>query len=119
MHKLKSYSLAGDPEHAWLTYWDGHRYQTLEIQAGGLTDVSVDVFREQGFTYVLSWNERHPYIGLEKFLGCEAKGNVFLHKYETIEKVFGKSGFDLTPSTMARKMLRHFEEQIRRGSESR
>lgn len=79
----------------------------MELTAGNLWNVDIEVFRESSYTYVLSWNERHPYVGIERFLGHEAKGNLFLHKQQAIEDVLGRRGFDLTPITMAKRLKRH------------
>lgn len=99
-----------------VTFRDKTGIHAVEISAGGLWNVDIDVFREQEFTYVLSWNERHPYVGLERFFGHDAKGKVSLGKKEAIEGVLGKRGLDLTPITMAKRLAKYLECQQKEGA---
>ena len=94
-----------------VTYRDKTGIHVVEINAGGLCKVDIEVFREQEYTYVLSWNSQHPYVGLERFLGHEPKGNLSVGKHEAIEEILGKRGLDLTPMTMVKRLARYLGKQ--------
>ncbi len=87
-----------------ITYRDKTGNHTVEINAGGLWNVDVEVFREKEYTFVLSSNQRHPYVGIEKFLGHEPKGNFSVITLAAIEDVLGPKGLKLSPMTMAKRL---------------
>ncbi len=105
MRRLKNYEAEYSRfDSPVVTYRDRSGIHVVEINAGGLWSVEIEVFRERGYTYVLSWNAQHPYVGIEIFLGHEPKGSLSLGKQETIEEVLGERGIDLTPMTMVKKL---------------
>src|SRR2546426_3512281 len=108
MRRVKNYELETMPfDPPVITYRDRKGIHTVEVETGGLSNVEIEVFREREYTYILSWDPRFPYVGIERFLGHEPQGNLFLGKREPIENLLGKRGLDLSPMTMA-KMLAQY-----------
>lgn len=107
MRRLKNYSLAGDREEPFLTYRDRSGKHTVSLNAGGMYDAEVEVFRDGETTYVLSYNPRFRYVGLETFVGTERQGELFLHGQKALEDVLGQSGLELTPLRIAKRLLPH------------
>ena len=105
MRRLKNYTLSREPfDNPEITYRDRSGFHNIEITAGNLHNADIEVFRENEYTYVLSWNQKFPYVGLEKFLGHESKEKLFLHKREAIEEILGKKSLELTPMNMVKKL---------------
>lgn len=72
---------------------------THKISAGYSDEL--DVYREDGVTYVLARNNALPYVGLEAFEGGEKVGDLFLQEGQVIE-VLGRS--DLAPATIIKRL---------------
>ncbi len=103
-----------------VTYRDRTGIHKVEIETGHLYNADIEIFREKGITYVLSWNPRFPYVGIEKFMGHDAKGKLFIHKKEAIEEILGEKGLDLTPMAMAKRLAKHLkvsQEKAGRGGD--
>jgi hypothetical protein len=98
-------------EYPVVTYRDRAGIHTVLLEAGGLWHVEVEGFRQDEHTYFLSWNEKFPYVGIERFLGNAHRGNLFLSKNESIEDVLGKRGLNLKPVTMAKKLARYLVDR--------
>ncbi len=108
MRRVKNYEVGCDKfESPTITYRDRTGMHVVVLNAGGLWNVEIEVFRENRYTYVLSWNDRHPYVGLERFLGQHRRGDLSFGKREAIEEVLGKRPFELTPITMAKRLARY------------
>ena len=106
MRRLKNYSLERVRfELPLLTYRDRADQHTVEINAEDKDEI--EVFSHEKVTYVLSWNERLRFVGLEAFVGHDKVGEVFVQNRDEIEKTFGKKGLSLTPVTMAKRLLPH------------
>ena len=101
--KLTQFEVIREPfEKAILKYRDKHGQHEVELSCGSHDEVSV--FREGEATYVLSWNERLCYVGLECFLGHESEGEIFLQNSQDIQECLGESGLELTPMAMAKRL---------------
>ncbi len=98
-------------EDLMVTFRDKTGIHVVEVAAGGLLEVEIEVFREYGYTYVLSWNTQHPYVGLEKLLGRETIGSLSLGNREAIEQILGKQALGLAPMTMVKKLARYLGKQ--------
>jgi len=117
MRRVENYELKQSSGRVSISYRDRNGRQTLQIH----TDPSalIELFRDKEHTYVLSWNPRFPYVGLERFQGSKPQGKLSLNSYKAIESVLGTSGFYLPSETLARKLSQSMaspEELERRNS---
>jgi len=104
--KWREYELVREPfEPAVLEYRDKTGKHSVELNCGSHDEV--EVFRERSFTYVLSWNDRLGYVGLERFLGWDKDGEVFLQNSQDVAECLGKKGLDLTPMTMVKRLAEY------------
>lgn len=104
MRREKKYSLERQQfEHPQLTYRDKNGLHSVEILAGQ-TD-NIEVFKEGNVTYVLSWNPRKQYAGMEAFMGHDKVGEVFIQNQGKLEKLLGKGWLELNQTTIAKKLL--------------
>jgi hypothetical protein len=71
-----------------ITFRDRTGNHTHKIGAGYSDEL--DVYREDGVTYVLARNHALPYVGLEAFEGDEKVVDLFLQEGQVIE-VLGRS----------------------------
>ena len=71
-----------------ITFRDRTGMHTHKISAGYSDEL--DVFREDGVTYVLARNNALPYVGLEAFQGHEKVGDLFLQEGQ-VNEVLGRS----------------------------
>jgi hypothetical protein len=62
----------------------------------------IDVYRENGETFVLSRNPQLGYVGMEIFAGNERTGDLFLQPHE-VEEVVGSDR--LQPHTIIRRLM--------------
>jgi len=115
MRRLKNFHTEAVDYDFFVTYRDREGKHRVEVEAGHLCDVEVELFREQGYTYVLSWNQRHPYFGIERFLGSQREGNLYLSSHEAIKDALGHDAFELPSITVAKKLSRLVSAQPRRG----
>ncbi len=105
MRRLKNYNLEREPfEKPLLTYRDKGGIHAVELMAGRLDEI--EVFRESGKVYVLCWNEKHRYAGIEMFRGQERIGDVFLESGD-VETALGRKGLELTSISMVKRLAKH------------
>lgn len=111
MHRVTNYEIEREYfDEPAISFRDIKGKHIVGIKAGNLCDVELEVFRENEFTYVLSWNHQFPYIGIEKFLGNESRGFIFLYKNEEICRVLRLRGFELVPINLAKRMADYLNE---------
>lgn len=107
MRQLKSYILQHkDEEKQLLTYRDHQGRHSVEISAS-VTD-KVEVFREQGITYVLTWNAGRHSAGLRAFAGKDRVGDLFILAHQSnLEDILGKEGWTAKPLTIAKNLRKY------------
>lgn len=111
MRRIKNYEIEREYfDEPAITFRDFKGKHIVGIKAGNLCNVELEVFRENEFTYVLSWNHKFPYIGIEKFLGNESRGFIFLYKKDDIYSVLGMRTFELAPINLAKRMADYLNE---------
>jgi len=104
MRQLKNFHTEAVDYDFFVTYRDKADKHRVEVEAGHLCDVEVELFRDKEHTYVLSWNQRFPYVGIERFLGNQRSGNLYLSSHEAIEDTLGPNAFELPSITIAKKL---------------
>jgi hypothetical protein len=108
MRRVAGFKLIeSDPERPEVQYRDKQGVHKVDLIAGHLNEAKIEVFREKGYTYILTWNLKMPYAGIEKYIGNIPKGNLFLHSREAIEDELGKDYCDISPTVMAMRLSRH------------
>jgi hypothetical protein len=112
MRQLKpsQYHIHQHGQDFYLRYRDKTGVHVVEIQAGGRTSFELEVFREKGCTYALSWDKDVPFVGIEKFLGGKPKGNLYLYAFTALEEVFGNNPLRVSPLSMARRLAAYFSD---------
>lgn len=89
-------------------YRDSTGYHEVPISAGSQDDVSV--FREKDTTFVLTTNSGVGYLGLEAYCGDAKLGDVFFHQDIEVEQVLGRRGFELSETTMAKRLAEYIQD---------
>ena len=70
---------------------------------------TIYVFRSGTVTYVLAYNYRLQYAGLEAFEGDRAIGDIFVQSDWDMVEILGPKGLDLTPITIAKRLAERIE----------
>ena len=86
-----------------ITFRDKHGKHTHKLQAG--YEDYINVFRENGETFVLSQNHRLGYVGLELFQRDRKAGTLFFQNSTALD-VLGN--MDLAPFTIIQRLLNCF-----------
>ncbi len=114
MRRIKNYDLERAPnERTVLKYRDKRGKHEVELSCGYYDEV--EAFKERDRTFVLSWNDRLEYAGVECFKGHEKLSELFIQDSQDIEAVLGKHGLELTPMTIVKRLAKALEMRVRKA----
>ena len=106
MRRIKNYELDRQVfDRPILMYTDKDGMHRVEVNAKDKDEI--EVFRDGEATYVVSWNTRLGYVGLERFVGHEKTGEIFLQNSQDVEACLGRRGLDLTPMSMVKRLVEY------------